>query len=263
MQPMMGTFVEIGVTSTSQATHDVISTAFQKMKAVDRLLSFHQKDSQLSQLNRDGINGVYVDSITLDVLKKSRHMMQQSHGAFNYTAGGALVDYGILPDHGGPKSLAIGTDDDIEINDNLVILKRPLRLNFDGIAKGYAVDLAVQYLLDMGISSGWVNAGGDLRTFGNIDIPVHRRELDGQLTFLGRYKNTSVATSSVGIDYQARFPGTIIDRSLAIKRGIWTISAPKAWLADALTKVAAVSPSAQARSIISSLGGKLVYGLSL
>ncbi len=41
-----------------------------------------------------------------------------------------------------------------------------MQLDFGGIAKGYAVDLAVARLRELGIGSAIVNAGGDLRAFG-------------------------------------------------------------------------------------------------
>ena len=41
-----------------------------------------------------------------------------------------------------------------------------VRLDFGGFAKGYAVDLTIKHLQDMGITNAIVNAGGDLRAIG-------------------------------------------------------------------------------------------------
>jgi thiamine biosynthesis lipoprotein len=43
---------------------------------------------------------------------------------------------------------------------------RSVQLDFGGIAKGYATDLAIDTLDQMGISNAIVNAGGDLRAVG-------------------------------------------------------------------------------------------------
>jgi FAD:protein FMN transferase len=58
--------------------------------------------------------------------------------------------------------------DDIQWFDDeyIFISKNLYRINLNGIAKGYAVDKAVQVLENFGIPNGLVNAGGDLRLFG-------------------------------------------------------------------------------------------------
>ena len=47
-----------------------------------------------------------------------------------------------------------------------VFFCRDLIVDLGGIAKGFAVDCAVEALKDNGVEAGIVNAGGDLRTFG-------------------------------------------------------------------------------------------------
>ena len=44
---------------------------------------------------------------------------------------------------------------------------RYVQLDFGGIAKGYAVDLAIGRLRELGITNAIVNAGGDLRAMGH------------------------------------------------------------------------------------------------
>jgi thiamine biosynthesis lipoprotein len=41
-----------------------------------------------------------------------------------------------------------------------------VQLDFGGVAKGYAIDIACDLLRDMGIENSIVNAGGDLKTLG-------------------------------------------------------------------------------------------------
>jgi FAD:protein FMN transferase len=52
------------------------------------------------------------------------------------------------------------------------VCRAPVALDLGGIAKGYAVDRAVDSLVAHGCSAGIVNAGGDLRAFG-----THREKL--------------------------------------------------------------------------------------
>ncbi len=54
----------------------------------------------------------------------------------------------------------------ISMKKGSLILTAGMELDWGGIAKGYGVDLAAQKLKDMGISKGFINAGGDLCCWG-------------------------------------------------------------------------------------------------
>ena len=124
------------------------------------------------------------------------------------------------------------------------------------VASATPVDVAVKELRLSEIESGWINAGGDIRIFGDINIPVHRREIDGSVRLLGEFSETAIATSIIRVDESDRFPGRITGtRDQALSPGIWTVIAPSAWLADALTKVAATAPLCEALDIIKKCGG--------
>ena len=65
---------------------------------------------------------------------------------------------------------------DIELlPDHCVRTQRALAIDVGGIAKGYAVDRAVRVLGELGVPTGCVNAGGDLRTFGGEPVAVQVR----------------------------------------------------------------------------------------
>ncbi|WP_455365411.1 FAD:protein FMN transferase, partial [Kaarinaea lacus] len=52
--------------------------------------------------------------------------------------------------------------DGVELKSN----NSAVQIDFGGFAKGYAVDMAIEHLKDMGINNAIVNAGGDLRAIG-------------------------------------------------------------------------------------------------
>src|SRR5207237_9076434 len=85
-----------------------------------------------------------------------------------------------------------------------VRLARAVRFDLGGIAKGFAVDRAVQILRRARLAFGLVNAGGDLRAFGNRRWPVHVRcpDAPGELLQLGSLSNGAVATSAVYFSLQ-------------------------------------------------------------
>jgi thiamine biosynthesis lipoprotein len=59
-----------------------------------------------------------------------------------------------------------------------------LLIDLGGIAKGFAVDRAVDALRRHGATAGTVNAGGDLRIFGSAGEPVLVRRPDASGCFL-------------------------------------------------------------------------------
>jgi thiamine biosynthesis lipoprotein ApbE len=71
---------------------------------------------------------------------------------------------------------------DIEIQPNTPVLvcHAPVDLDLGGIAKGHAIDCAVEKLQELGCSSDLVNAGGDLRVFGDRTETIFlRRQASG------------------------------------------------------------------------------------
>jgi thiamine biosynthesis lipoprotein len=186
-------------------------------------------------------------------------MTLASDGMFNCTLGGLLVHRRILPDHGEGDPLDSGTAADIEIRGQAVRLIREVRVTLDGIAKGYAVDLAIRALRCGGVRLGWVNAGGDLRAFGALTLPVQRREADGSLRALGRLRDAAIATSVVRPRAGCRFPGRLLHvNGERPALGAFSVLARYAWRADALTKVAALAPVSSRRYLVTRLGGHLI-----
>lgn len=257
MRPALGTFVEIGAAGSSRSAIDAaVSGAFDVIGTVERLLSFQRRDSDLSRLNASPGEAVPVDPLTVRVLRLACAMTRASAGAFDVTLGGALVLAGVLPDHGG-RCLESGDAGDVEIlGARTARLRRPVRLTVDGLAKGYAVDLAVHRLERAGLDAGWVNAGGDLRVFGERHQPVYRREPNGRTVCLGHLRRAALATSTVDAQ-QPRFPGHLIGER-SPERGVYSVVAKRAWRADALTKVAALSPPAARAARVRTLGGELL-----
>jgi thiamine biosynthesis lipoprotein len=262
MRPLLGSFVEVAAHGPGAAA--AIDAAFACIEKAQARWSFQDVDSELSRLNRAPGNCVALHSDTLRLLRVAKTLMQRSAGAFDCTVGGMLVQAGVLPDHAGPGAIERGVAEDIELGADWARLRRPLRLTLDGIAKGYAVDCAIHALRCGGTRDGWINAGGDLRVFGAVSLPVQRRELDGSFSSLGVLRNAAMASSRVptaaaSVEENAAFPARIVAPvGLTPQPGIWTVLARSAWRADALTKVAATVASGQRRALIADLGGCLI-----
>jgi len=112
----------------------------------------------------------------------------------------------------------------------------------DGIAKGFAVDRAVEELQAAGVHAGAVNAGGDLRLFGDEMQDVYVRPPHAKhVLHLGRTPAAAVATSGSALlvdprGAQARTPVAGV-----------TVIAADCMTADALTKACMLSPERAAQ----------------
>ena len=270
MRPLLGTFVEIALAAPAARAEGAVAAAFAAIEQVQQQMSFHDADSDLSRINLYAWRRpVSVSPHVFRVLCHARHISRKSEGLFDMSIGARLVAAKRLPDHGFPSLDAEGWDA-LELLPRLRIrLKRPVILTLDGIAKGYAVDCAVQALLAHGMTRGLVNAGGDLRLFGAAALPIAVREANGGITPLGEWKNTAMATSAVGLDVEesTRFPACIVTPQGCDGRACphfnqcpraWTVLAGEAWRADALTKVAALAQEHERAARIAQLGGRLI-----
>lgn len=261
MRPLLGCFVEAGAHALNESRADAaLAAAFSAMEDMQRRLSFHDPDSELSRLNGAQGRAVSMHVVSLRLLRLARALMRVSGGLFDVTVGGTLVRQGSLPDHHpyGPL-LERGSADDIELGAGWARLARPVRLTLDGIAKGYAVDAGVSALRAAGASAGWVNAGGDLRVFGDVALAVQRREADGLIVPLGSLRNAALASSHIGPPSRD-FPALIVsrDREMPRKGAVFSVLARRAWRADALTKVACLAAPTVRDALLARLGGCLV-----
>ena len=125
-------------------------------------------------------------------------------------------------------------EDALEVDGHDVHVHAPVWLDFGGIAKGYAVDLAVAKLRRAGVHTGAVNAGGDLRVFGTLEETVLvRSPFDAsELWPVAALRDSACATSASGEVARARRRR----RRAAAPRSV-TVLAPTACAADALTKI--------------------------
>ncbi len=133
----------------------------------------------------------------------------------------------------------------------------PVALDLGGIAKGVAVDAAVETLRAAGATSGLVNAGGDLRVFGaarEITMLAGERErrvslADAALAVSGPRTDRS-PTGHLGF-YSPRTGLEVPARFVAVR-------APSAGVADALTKCALVCPPDELRTLFGKVGAELL-----
>ena len=127
------------------------------------------------------------------------------------------------------------------------------RLDAGGIAKGHAVDMAVRAMQRAGCPAGWVNAGGDLRCFGGVELPIALRdEQHGGTRALGALRDGALASSCFAPGSRSRLAGLPAHLTRHV-----SVVAPHCLWADALTKVVAASGDA-AHPVLTRLGAQAI-----
>lgn len=172
-RPLLGTLVEIKAVGTGDVGA-ALAAAFDEIAACHFHLSAHRPGSDVCRLAATPPGDLLqVDRRTWEVLTLAQEFSTLSNGYFDVTIAPRLAAAGYLPD-----TLANGQGSwrDLEIlPDNRLRPHQRLAIDLGGIAKGYAVDRAVEVLLSHGVTSGCVNAGGDLRIFGSEEETVYLR----------------------------------------------------------------------------------------
>ncbi len=202
-RPFLGTIVEIGVVMgvVELDASDGIDVAFASIGAIEVGLSRFAASSEIFRFNAAAAGEcIDIGADTRRVLTAAEELRDASDGLFDVS-----LDSGAT----GWRCDATG----------LHKLDEGVRLDLGGIGKGYAVDRAVAALVASGARAGWVNAGGDLRVFGEMAVPIDLRdEASGGVRRFATLADGAFATSRLG-------------------RGHASVAAPECLWADALTKI--------------------------
>jgi thiamine biosynthesis lipoprotein len=211
---LMGNRFEISVVQeNSKQADEKICAAVAEIKRIETMLTTFSETSQTNLINRNaGIAPVKVDRELFELLVRCNHISRITQGAFDITYGSADKrfwnfdkDMKSLPDADIAKEqvkLINYRNVILDEKEEKVFLKETgMRIGFGGIGKGYAAQKAKEVLQQLGVTSGTVNAAGDLTAWGyqangepwtiGIADPDAARKAFSYLNIT----NTSIATS--------------------------------------------------------------------
>lgn len=248
-RPCLGTFVEITARGDEEAKlHCAVDRAFDAIAKVDRLMSFHLSTSDISRINREAFQRkVRVDPWTWRVLRTAQELSHESGGIFDITVARKLMEWKYLPRR--YRDVSEGNWRDVVLEKNCTVrFRQRVIVDLGGIAKGFAVDRAVEALKCAGVPSGVVNAGGDLRVFGLKSELVHLRRPAEPMRLAGAIKLRERALATSGIYFAQKRCGRSVVSSLLDGRACRSsrklvsvsVAASACMTADALTKIAFV-----------------------
>lgn len=220
MRFLLGTIVEITVKGEEETlAGKAIEQAFREIEKIDDLMSPFKEDSDISRLNRKGDQEpIKVSQDTFRVIRESLHFSKLSGGAFDITIAPLLNLWDSvrenkqLPGEQELKEvLALVNYRNILLDEEkrkVGFRGKGMNVNLGGIAKGYAVDRAIERLRYWGIKRAIVNAGGDIyllgrpfdRDFWAIGLRHPRKR--GEILGVIKARDEAIATSG---DYEKYF----------------------------------------------------------
>jgi thiamine biosynthesis lipoprotein len=151
-RPLLGTLVAIEAEG-GHVGEAAVRAAFGAIERVAALMHPGTLGSDVQRISAAASGGVVqVDPWTFAVLALAQRLHRESAGVFDPC----------LPRRPGRVS------DLVLLAPDAVRCGAPVALDLGGIAKGFAVDRAIDRLQQHGCTNGFVNAGGDLRCFGAL-----------------------------------------------------------------------------------------------
>ena len=216
-EAIMGTAISVELWCTERSAGDAAAAAvIEEMHRIDRTMSPHKPDSELSRINRDaGTQAVPLSDEMARLIERAMHFSHLSGGAFDisYASVGQLYDYragtGPSDEQLALARRAVGWHH-LQLDPRARTLRfgvPGMRIDLGGFAKGHAVDNACRLLRRLGIKHAMVAAGGDSRVIGargsrpwTIAIRDPRRA--GEVVAVLPLQDTSISTSG---DYERFF----------------------------------------------------------
>jgi thiamine biosynthesis lipoprotein len=253
----MGTFAHVvAVAKDTGTARKCVRAALEEIHKVDDLMSDYKSDSEISRINAEAaVHPVQVSESTFEVLRRSVEFSKMTDGAFDVTVG-PLVDLfrtvkktGATPIHEqiAQAKTMVGYEK-LELDEENRIVRfrvEGMRLDLGAIAKGYAVDKAIEAAQRCGATGAMVDLGGNIRCFGTppkgkdhwligVQDPNSSIEGGGGLLFTLKITDTSMATSG---DYQ-QFA------LIADKRYSHILDPHTGWSAEGLSSVTIITDNA-------------------
>lgn len=140
-------------------------------EVINRSMSTYQQDSDITRIN-SGDSTVTIDEHFQKVFSDSRQIFRESEGYFDPTVGNLVNAYGFGPEKGFKELSETKIDsmmqyvgfEKLELSEDNKLRKdfAEIYLDFNAIAKGYAVDVIGHYLKDKHVEDFLIELGGEL-----------------------------------------------------------------------------------------------------
>jgi thiamine biosynthesis lipoprotein len=248
---------EIHIQVVSDETRETVAEAVQGalgwFQSVERICTRFDPTSEVMRLLQRVGEPVPVSPLLFEVVAFALDLAEQTGGAFDPTIGATLERLGFNVHYITGRKVHSEVDQTASYKDvrldrraRTIVLRRPLVLDLNAVAKGLAIDLAARELDDF--QDFCVEAGGDLYVRGRNSagepwhVGIQHPRARGLLVRTLRLTDTAACTSG---DYERRAADTgethILDartRRPATDLAAVTVVAPTAMAADGISTAA-------------------------
>lgn len=212
---LMDTVVDVRVDAPGAA--DLVGETFTIMAELEHKLSRFIETSDVARINQYAGSWVEVSSPTLELVEIAVELGHLTQGTFDVTIGAVLDLWGFGSDFKrvpteDELAEALSTVDfrqiEIDCEGSRVRIPAGTTLDLGGIAKGFIVQKALQYLREADVSRAIVNAGGDISVIGKRPdgnpwrVGVQDPRNPSELRWIVPLEGQSIVTSG---DYQRFF----------------------------------------------------------
>ncbi|MEO0072408.1 MAG: FAD:protein FMN transferase [candidate division WOR-3 bacterium] len=206
---IFGSYVKIIIPAQdSLAASNFIRETFKIFRHIDSVASMFNQSSEIAMINRYGRGKMSLDLKNL--VAKSIEVAEKTDGAFDITVGSVLKNWGLYEDLKSPQTLPINDScivnyKSILIKSDSIFLMPHMNLDLGGIAVGYALDKAAEFLQRNGVPYGLIDAGGDIICWGNKSFRIGIKNPSGAgVIKILNIKNKAVSTSGGYERYRTR-----------------------------------------------------------
>ena len=180
------------------------------LAVIDESMSLYKESSLISQFNRDEQNTVVMDEHMQRVIRRSFAISKESKGIFDITVQPLVSLWAFGPQRISklPQQNAIdsalrfvGMEKLVQKGKILKKSKPGVRIDLNGIAQGYTVDVLADFLDSRDITNYIVELGGEIRAKGfkeqgaPFEIAIERPNGAEQSTFTLQLTNKAITTS--------------------------------------------------------------------
>jgi thiamine biosynthesis lipoprotein len=214
---MMGTEVSVYLWSDdTEMGQLMLEEVFLEAARIDRLMSTYKEDSEISTINRlAAISPVSAGEELFQLIQRSLDISVLTRGAFDITFDSVGQHYDFRARERPDSETVQAERENIDYRyvrldkaaGTILFLKKGVRINLGGIAKGYVVERGVDILANRGVQNAIVTAGGDSRLLGDrrgrpwmVGIRDPRNE--GQVAISVPLVDEAISTSG---DYERYF----------------------------------------------------------
>jgi thiamine biosynthesis lipoprotein len=247
---LMGSQFEISVVGNDPHwADDRIDDAIAEINRVEKLLSAFNDDSAINEINRNaGIKPVKTTGEVFRLIDRSLQISALTHGAFDitYYTDKDAIDFNTNQSKTATVKKALR-----QVNYKNVVLdaieqtvflkEKGMRIGFGANIKGYASDRAKYILQMLGVSSGIINAGGDLLTWGaNPDNEPWTIATADPAQKTQPFANVEISNMAIATSVNAEKNTAIIN-----EKYLNAINPKKGFPVSGITSVSIVSTSAE------------------